>query len=89
MTQEQFKTAVKLHNRLEALLEVQKQVVNTKTHCLWYAFDRSSSCGNTDWKLVDESKIRDISDILDRHEKMIRQEIDDEIANIIKQIEEL
>ena len=42
-----------------------------------------------DWSLVGEYKMRDISDILDRHDKMIRQEIDDEIAKITKQIEEL
>lgn len=30
-----------------------------------------------------------IGDILDKHDKMIRQEIDDEIATLNKEIEEL
>lgn len=89
MTQEQFNTAIELHYRLEALLKVKEEVVNTKTHRLWHASERSSSCGITDWKLVGEYKISNISDILECHDKMIRQKIDDEIANITKQIEEL
>lgn len=46
-------------------------------------------CGSTKWDTVSEYVMRDISDILDRHDQMIRQEIDDEIAKITKQIEEL
>ena len=89
MTQEQFNTAIKLHHRLEALSEVKKEIANTKEHRLWYAGKRISSYGSDDWSLVSEYTIRYISDILDRHDRMIRQEIDDEIAKITKQIEEL
>ncbi len=89
MTQEQFYTAIKLHHRLEALAKVKEGIENTKEHRLWYAEKRVSSYGSDDWGLVSEYKMRDISDILDRHDQMIRQEIDEEIANITKQIEEL
>ncbi len=89
MTQEQFNTAIKLHHKLEALSKVKEEIANTKEHRLWYAKKRSSSYSSDDWSLVGEYKMRDISDILDRHDKMIRQEIDDEIAKITKQIEEL
>lgn len=92
MTQEQFNTAIKLHHRLEALAKVKKEIADTKEHRLWYAWyaeKRISSYGSDDWRLVSEYKMRGISDILDRHDQMIRQEIDDEIAKITKQIEEL
>lgn len=89
MTQEQFNTAIKLHHRLEALSKVKKEIADIDKRRLWYAEKRISSYGSDDWSLVSEYKMRDISDILDRHDKMIRQEIDDEIAKITKQIEEL
>lgn len=89
ITQEQFNTAIKLHHRLEALAKVKEEIANTKEHRLWYAKKRSSSYSSDDWSLVGEYKMRDISDILDRHDQMIRQEIDEEIAKITKQIEEL
>lgn len=89
MTPEQFNTAIKLHHRLEALSKVKDEIANTKEHRLWYAGKRSSSYSSDDWSLVSEYRMRDISDILDRHDRMIRQEIDDEIAKITKQIEEL
>lgn len=89
MTQEQFNTAIKLHHRLEVLSEVKKGIANTKEHRLWYAERRDPMCGSTKWDTVSEYAMRNISDILDRHDQMIRQEIDDEIAKITKQIEEL
>lgn len=89
MTQEQFNTAIKLHHRLEALSKVKEEIADIEKHRLWYAKKRSSSYSSDDWSLVSEYKMRDISEILDRHDQMIRQEIDDEIAKITKQIEEL
>lgn len=89
MTQEQFYTAIKLHHRLEALAKVKKEIANTKEHRLWYAKRYDPMCGSTKWDTVSEYVMRNISDILDRHDRMIRQEIDDEIAKTTKQIEEL
>ena len=89
MTQEQFNTAVKLHHRLEALSKVKEEIADIEKHRLWYAESYSPMCGTTKWDAVSECAMRDISDILDRHDRMIRQEIDDEIAKITKQIEEL
>ena len=89
MTQEQFNTAIKLHHRLEALSKVKEEIANTEEHRLWYAKRYDPMCGTTQWDTVSEFVVRSISDILDRHDQMIRQEIDDEIANITKQIEEL
>ena len=89
MTQVQFNTAIKLHHRLEALAKVKEEIANTKEHRLWYAKRYDPMCGSTKWDTVSECAMRDISDILDRHDQMIRQEIDEEIAKITKQIEEL
>lgn len=89
MTQEQFNTAIRLHHRLEALSKVKEGIANTKEHRLWYAERYDPMCGSTKWDTVSEYVMQNISDILDRHDLMIRQEIDEEIANITKQIKEL
>lgn len=89
MTQEQFNTAIRLHERLEALREVKKEIAGTEKHRLWYAKRYDPMTGTTQWDTVSEYTMRNISDILDRHDKMIREEIDEEIASIKRQIEEL
>lgn len=89
MTQEQFLTAIRLHERLEALDEVKKEIEQTKRHRLWYAKRYDPMVGSSSWEAVNEYLMRSISDILDRHDKMIREEIDEEIAEIKRQIDEL
>lgn len=89
MTQEQSQTAIRLHKRLEALGEVKKEIEETEKHRLWYAKRYDPMTGTTKWDTVSEYIMRNISEILDRHDKMIREEIDEEIAEIKRQIEEL
>lgn len=89
MTQEQYQTAIRLHKRLEALGEVKKEIEETEKYRLWYAKRYDPLTGTTEWETVSEYVMQNISDILDRHDKMIREEIDEEIAKIKKQIEEL
>lgn len=89
MTKEQFQTAIRLHERLEALGEVKKEIEETEKHRLWYAKRYDPMTGTTQWDTVSECTMRSISDILDRHDKMIREEIEEEIAEIKRQIEEL
>lgn len=89
MTQEQFNTTIRLHERLEALGEVKKEIEETEKHRLWYAKRYDPMTGTTLWNTVSEYTMRSISEILDRHDKMIREEIDEEIAEIKRQIEEL
>lgn len=45
--------------------------------------------GTTKWETVSEYSMRAISDILDKHDNMIREEIEEEIAEIERQIEAL
>lgn len=89
MTQEQYQTAIRLHKRLEALGEVKKEIEDTEKHRLWYAKRYDPMTGTTQWDTVSEYTMRSISDILDRHDKMIREEIEEEIAEIKRQIEKL
>ena len=89
MTQEQFNTAIKLHHRLEALSKVKEEIADIEKHRLWYAESYSPMCGTTQWDTVSECAMQSISDILDRHDQMILQEIDDEIAKITKRIKAL
>lgn len=89
MTQEQYQTAIRLHERLEALNEVKKEIEETEKHRLWYAKRYDPMTETTKWETVSEYSMRSISDILDRHDKMIREEIEEEIASIKRQIEAL
>lgn len=89
MTKEQFNTAIRLHERLEALRAVKKEIAETEKHRLWYAKRYDPMTGTTKWETVSEYTMRPISDILDRHDKMIRKEIDEEMEEIKRQIEKL
>lgn len=50
---------------------------------------RSSVRGNSKWHIVDLERMKYISDILDRHDKQIRQEITDRINELKKELERL
>lgn len=89
MTQEQFKNAIRLHKRLEALGKVKEEIEDTGKHRLWYAKRYDPMTGTTTWETVSEYLMGSISDILDRHDKMIREEIDEEITKIKREIEAL
>lgn len=89
MTQEQFNTVIRLHERLEELRKVKKEIEDTEKHRLWYVERYDPMTGTTKWETVSEYTMRSIPDILDRHDKMIREEIEEEIAKIKRQIETL
>ena len=86
MTQEQFQRAVKINDRLEELARVKKEIDETSKHRLWYA--EKSSCGS-DYRLTSEWVMRYIGELLDKHDLMIRQEIDEEIERLKAEIETL
>lgn len=82
MTQEQYDRAAEINNRLLSLYKVKGEISRYNTvlgyfHRLQHLFK--------DLRIIDE----DIRDILDRHDKMIREEIDAEIEKLKKEIEEL
>ena len=84
MTQEQYHRAVKISERLEELGQVKKEIEETVKHRLWYAWKCES-----DWRLTSEWTMRYISELLDKHDLMIRQEIDEEIEQLKAEIETL
>ena len=87
MTQEQYKRAVEIGNELTALNETKDNIKKTGKHRLWYAYNDGEF--GSEWRLTPEWAMRYISDILDKHDIMIRQEIDDEIEKLKKEIETL
>lgn len=87
MTEEQFNEAVRINNRIEQLEKVKKEISSLTNNKLSYIQKGNSI--RDDWKIVGEWTMRFIADILDRHDKQIRQEIDKEIAKLKKEIEAL
>ena len=86
MTEEQYKRAVQISNRIETLNNVKKEIEGTRDHRLWYA---EKSISSSDFRLCSEYRMSDISDILDKHDLMIRQEIDDMIEQLKAEIKTL
>lgn len=87
MDKEKYNRVIAISNHLSQLKEVKKELKDTCSHYLTYAKkaatlrDSDSVC--PDWIM------KNIRVILDKYDKMIRQEIDDEIAALNKEIEEL
>ena len=84
MTQEQYKRANKIGERLEELNRVKKEIEEKTKHRLWYALK-----GERDWRITSEWVMRLISELLDKHDLMIRQEIEEEIERLKAEIETL
>lgn len=84
MTQDQYQRACQIADRLECLNKVKKEIADTRKHRLWYAYKSES-----DWRLTSEWEMRYISELLDKHDLMIREEIDKEIEQLKAEIETL
>ncbi len=87
MTEEQYKRAMQINRRITDLNETLDQIKGTSKHRLWYAYN-SGEFGS-EWRLKPEWAMRRISDILDKHDLMIRQEIEEEIKKLKEEIKEL
>lgn len=87
MTDKQYTRAVQISKRIETLEEVKDGIKDKSKHRLWYAYN-SGEYGS-DWSLTGEWAMRQIGEILDKHDLMIRQEIDDEIERLKREIETL
>lgn len=85
MTQEQYNRAVEIKKRLDDLERVKDVIKGTVTHRLTY----SEESGSSGWKVCWPNTMQLIGDILDKHDLMIREEIDEEIKNLKKEIEML
>lgn len=87
MNKETYNKTIAINNRLNQLQKVKDGLKDTHTHYLTYAAKVNPRFGS-DSLCVDWIK-KYIGAILDKHDKMIRKEIDDEIAALNKEIEEL
>ena len=84
MTDEQFRRAVEIAERIKELNDVKKEIKGTSEHRLTY------SCkGQSGWMLCNSYVLWRIGGILDKHDDMIRREIDEEIAALEAEIKEL
>lgn len=84
MTQEQYNRANQIGERLKELNTVKKEIEGRIKNRLWYAWK-----GESDWRLTSEWVMKYIKEILDKHDLMIRQEIDQEIEQLKAEIETL
>lgn len=82
MTQEQYNRAVEINDRIKELEKVKKEINDTSKHFVTY-------CTQDYYKPCYRFTMQYISNILDRHDKMIREEIDAEIEKLKKEVEEL
>lgn len=85
MTEEQFKRAVEINNRIRELGEVKKGIADEQNHRLSCSY-RTCDGG---YDIYSEYDMRPIAYILDKHDKMIREEIDEEIRRLQEEIKEL
>jgi hypothetical protein len=85
MTEEQFEKAISLNRRLEQLAKVKEEIADVDRRRLQYMSNYVAS----EWKPVKDWVMKFIEGILDRHDKQIRQEIEDEISQIKQEIEKL
>ena len=83
MTKEQYNRAVAINKRIIELQETLKEIGNTANHRICYTYKASSD----DYRLCSNWAMRQISEILDRHDLAIRKEIQDEIDSLNKEIE--
>lgn len=84
MTEEQFKRACQINKSIIDLNSVKEEIRHTELHRLSYSYRN-----NGDYNLCPEYKMRPIAEILDKHDKMIREEIDEEIRKLQEEIKEL
>jgi histone acetyltransferase (RNA polymerase elongator complex component) len=86
MTQEQFQRVIEINNRIEQLNQVKEEIKGVKTF-LTYAKRGQTLSGSDstcrDWLMAY------ISNILDNHDKQIREEINNEIESLNQEIERL
>lgn len=85
MTQEQYERAVAINKRLQDLEKVKDEIKGKASKRLTYS-EESTSGG---WKVCWPNTMQLIGEILDKHDLMIREEIDSEIENLKKEIEAL
>ena len=92
MTQEKFNRVCEIVREIDSLESAKKEISKKEAESLLYGQDISLRLWRWDgyndgkWEVMN---IKAISSILRRHEELIRQEIEDRINELKKQIEEI
>lgn len=86
MTKEQYQRVCEINERLRQLQEVKKEIHGMTTKRLTYSYKYSAS---SDYSLCDTFTMLYIGSLLDKHDEMIRAEIEAEIAALEQEIEAL
>lgn len=89
MTQEQYDKACQICNRLKNLDDVKKRIGGKTNERIILSYLYSSDGSSSDYRHCNYWTMQYIADILDKHDKMIREEIDAEIESLKKEIEML
>ena len=87
MTKEQYQRACEINARLKQLEQVKKEIHGTATHRLTYTYNRRRD--RDDYAPCSDYVMSYIGNLLDTHDKMIRAEIENEIASLEQEIETL
>lgn len=82
MTTEQYTRAIQISERLKELEQIKKAISSTTRNRLTYEIE-----GDRGYNAHPSWVIKPIGNILDRHDKVIREEIDQEIEALTKEIE--
>lgn len=85
MTEEQFKKACEIQDKLRSLNEIKHDVFGAKGARLSYVYINAVSDNAVHSKFA----LKPIAEILDKHDKMIRAEIDEEIRKLQEEIKTL
>ena len=85
MTEEQYTEVIAIHNRFVALQETKKHIENSSNYKLSYKYRMPDNS----YRDIPEWILRPISDLLDRHDAMIREEIDREIKELTERIKQI
>lgn len=86
MTQEQYQRAIEINKIIEQLNRVKEEIKGSRT-VLTYA-KRAQALSDSD-SLCRDWLMAYIGNILDNHDKQIREEIDNEIKELEQEIERL
>lgn len=89
MTQEQYQRAVKINERLDELKVVKQELESNHQYRLTYEYYYIDTYSSSKWLSCSPWKMDNIRLILEKHDALIRQEINKEIEDLEKEIQML
>ena len=89
MTQEQYQRAKQISERLDELSVVKKELENAHQYRLTYEYYSIDTYSSSKWISCPSWKMDNIREILEKHDVMIRQEIEEEVKKLKSEIEAL